>query len=119
MEVYVLPLSRAQKRLWYQEIINPGNNAYNIPIALCLCGDLNQQALEKVFQTIIARHEVLRTTFAVENGEPIQLVHSEVKFTLESKILESEDELAAESRIPFNLVTGPLIRAILYQVQPQ
>jgi amino acid adenylation domain-containing protein/non-ribosomal peptide synthase protein (TIGR01720 family) len=119
MEVYVLPLSRAQKRLWYQEIINPGNNAYNIPIALRLCGDLNQQALEKVFQTIIARHEVLRTTFAVENGEPIQLVHSEVRFTLESKILESEDELAAESRIPFNLVTGPLIRAILYQVQPQ
>jgi amino acid adenylation domain-containing protein/non-ribosomal peptide synthase protein (TIGR01720 family) len=123
MEVYLLPLSRAQKRLWYQEIIQPGNIAYNIPIALRLCGDLNKQALEKVFQTIIKRHEILRTTFATENGEPIQLVHSEIGFHLEHKIVESseeiEDELAQQSRKPFNLVKGPPIRAILYQIQHQ
>ena len=119
MEVYVLPLSSAQKRLWYQEMIHPGNNAYNIPLGLRLQGDLDKQALEKVFQTIINRHEILRTRFAVEDGEPVQLVYPETNFHLECKVLESEDELIAESRKPFNLATDELIRATLYQVQPR
>lgn len=119
MEVYVLPLSSAQKRLWYQEVIHPGNNAYNIPLGLRLQGDLNRQALQKVFQTIINRHEILRTRFAMEDGEPVQLVYPELDFHLECKVLESEDELIAESRKPFNLATDELIRATLYQVQSQ
>ncbi|RUS95014.1 hypothetical protein DSM106972_091740 [Dulcicalothrix desertica PCC 7102] len=119
MEVYILPLSRSQKRLWYQEIINPDNNAFNIPIALRLHGELNQLALENAFQTIIRRHEILRTSFATEDGEPVQIIYPEIEFTLESKILESESELVTESRKPFNLVKGSLIRAILYKIQPQ
>ncbi|MEH1919452.1 amino acid adenylation domain-containing protein [Nostoc sp.] len=128
MEVYVFPLSRPQKRLWYQEIIQPENIAYNIPIGLRFFGELNQRILEKVFQTIVNRHEILRTTFATENGEPMQLVHGEMVFHIEQRVIESsvtdieeviKEKLAAESRKPFNLVTGPLIRAILYKIQPQ
>ncbi|MEC4819165.1 MAG: condensation domain-containing protein, partial [Scytonema sp. PMC 1069.18] len=89
MEVYVFPLSHAQKRLWYQEIIQPGNISYNIPIALRLSGKLNQHAMEEAWRTIIDRHEILRTTFATENGEPIQLVHAEMAFHIEKKIIES------------------------------
>lgn len=128
MEVYVFPLSHSQKRLWYQEIIQPGNIAYNIPIGLRFSGELNQQILEKVFQTIVNRHEILRTTFATENGEPMQLVHGEMVFHLKQRVIESsvgdieeviKEKLATESRKPFDLVTGPLIRAILYKIQPQ
>lgn len=128
MEVYVFPLSLAQKQLWYQEIICPGNTAYNIPIALRLSGYLDQRALEEAFRKIISRHEILRTTFAIENGEPIQLIHIEQDFHLEQKITELpldereeslRKQLAAESRQPFNLVKGPLMRAILYQIQAQ
>ncbi len=66
MEVYVFPLANDQKRLWYQEIIQPGNIAYNIPIALRLSGQLHFPAMESGWGTIINRHEILRTTFATD-----------------------------------------------------
>ncbi|MBN3898050.1 MAG: amino acid adenylation domain-containing protein [Nostoc sp. NOS(2021)] len=128
MEVYVLPLSLSQRQLWYQEIVSSGNIAYNIPIALRLVGNLQQVALEDSFREIINRHEILRTTFAQENGEPVQLIHPEQEFDLEYKIIESLLDkqaenlkiiLETESRRPFNLVKGPLMRAILYQISAQ
>jgi len=121
MEVYIFPLSLAQRQLWYQEIIAPGNTAYNIPIALRLVGNLNREALEESFRRIIRRHEILRTTFAIEQGEPVQLVHSEQRFFLEQQVVTSslEDQLKAESRRPFDLVKGPLLRGSLYQLQQQ
>ncbi|MBD2603288.1 amino acid adenylation domain-containing protein [Scytonema hofmannii FACHB-248] len=127
MEVYVLPLSLAQRQIWYQEILNPGNIAYNIPIALHLVGNLDQVALEKSCRQIIHRHEILRTTFAVEDGEPVQLIHTEQEFELEQKILELPLDAAdsirqileTEAQLPFNLVTGPLMRAVLYEISNQ
>ncbi|MEA5616258.1 amino acid adenylation domain-containing protein [Cronbergia sp. UHCC 0137] len=125
MEVYVLPLSLSQRQLWYQEILSPGNIAYNIPIALHLSGNLDRVVLGKCFQEIINRHEILRTTFALEEGEPVQLIHAEQEFDLEEKIIELsldqkiQEILEIESRQPFNLVTGPLMRVILYQISSQ
>ncbi len=125
MEVYVLPLSSAQKRLWYQEIIQSGTGAYNIPIGLRLYGDLNKVILGKVFQIIINRHEILRTTFATENGEPVQLIYSEMPFYLEEKVVAAntteetiQKELYLLARKPFDLVKGPLIRGVIYQINP-
>ncbi|MDF5721897.1 MAG: amino acid adenylation domain-containing protein [Rhizonema sp. PD37] len=128
MEVYVFPLAHAQKRLWYQEIIQPGNTAYNIPIALRLSGKLNLHAMESAWRTIINRHEILRTTFATENGEPVQLIHAEIAFEIERKNIESTPEkqeellkkyLTAASCQPFDLAKSPLIRVILYQLSEQ
>ncbi|BAZ03056.1 amino acid adenylation domain-containing protein (plasmid) [Tolypothrix tenuis PCC 7101] len=124
MEVCVLPLSLAQRQIWYQEILNPGNIAYNIPIALLLVGQLDVIALEKSCRQIIHRHEILRTTFAIENGEPVQLIHCEQDFFLEQKILNLPIDniysiLETEAQIPFNLVTGPLMRVVLYEISPQ
>ncbi|MEA5549589.1 amino acid adenylation domain-containing protein [Anabaena cylindrica UHCC 0172] len=128
MEVYVLPLSLSQRQLWYQEILSPGNIAYNIPIALKLRGNLNRIALENSFREIINRHEILRTTFAVENAEPVQLIYPEWEFNLEYKIIKSSvDEqsdhlkiiLETESRQPFNLAKDQLMRVILYQISIQ
>jgi NRPS condensation-like uncharacterized protein len=128
MEVYVLPLSLSQKQLWYQEILSLGNIAYNIPIALKLAGNLDRIALENSFRKIINRHEILRTTFAIENAEPVQLIHAERKFDLEYKIIESPVDkqsdnlkviLEKESRQPFNLVKDQLMRVILYKISIQ
>ncbi len=128
MEVYVLPLSLAQRQIWYQEIVSSGSTAYNIPIALRLVGNVDELALEKSFRQIIERHEVLRTTFAVEEGVPVQLIHEEYKFSLEKKILELPLEgaeeslrkiLETESQRPFDLVKDQLMRIVLYQISKQ
>ncbi|MDJ0732653.1 MAG: amino acid adenylation domain-containing protein [Nostocaceae cyanobacterium] len=140
MEVYVFPLAHAQKRLWYQEIIQPGNIAYNIPIALRLSGEVNFHAIESAWDTIINRHEILRTTFAIEDGEPVQLIHAEMALKIEKVKIESTPEanlqetskekkqnqeevlnnyLTTASCQPFDLVKGPLIRVILYEISEQ
>jgi amino acid adenylation domain-containing protein/non-ribosomal peptide synthase protein (TIGR01720 family) len=131
MEVYVLPLSLSQKQFWYREKLSPGNTAYNIPLALSLLGNLDQIVLETCFRKIINRHEILRTTFALENGEPVQLVHDKKEFYLECQTLPLNLEkrpvevstikeiLERESRQPFDLISGPLMRVKLYQISSQ
>ena len=63
-----LPLSFAQQRLWFMDQLEPNNPFYNIPGAVRLEGSLNLEALERVINEIVRRHEVLRTRFEVEAG---------------------------------------------------
>jgi amino acid adenylation domain-containing protein len=76
------PLSFAQQRLWFLDQLQPGNTAYHISQALQLKGQLNVAALKQSFQTIVQRHEVLRTTFATVDGQPVQVISPDVNFTL-------------------------------------
>ena len=71
----VLPLSFAQQRLWFLDRLEPNSASYNMPLALKLTGRLDVRAMEQTLGEIIRRHEALRTTFAVENGEPVQIIH--------------------------------------------
>ncbi len=64
-----LPLSFAQQRLWLIDQLEPGNPAYNIPLALRLTGAMEPGLLERIFSEIIRRHETLRTTFASGESE--------------------------------------------------
>src|SRR5215213_4579216 len=73
-EVYVFPASYAQQRLWFIEQMNQSGPAFNIPIALRLRGDLSVEALGRSLNEVVGRHEALRTTFAMEDGQPVQLV---------------------------------------------
>src|SRR5579871_136956 len=66
-----LPLSFAQQRLWFLGMEGAGA-AYHIPFGLHLKGDLNCTALRRALDRIVVRHEVLRTTFAFRDGEPVQ-----------------------------------------------
>src|SRR5438876_10243114 len=82
-EVYVFPASFAQERLWFLDKLEPGNSLYNVPFAARISGKLNVKTLEKSFAQLIARHEILRTVFSVdENDNLIQVVSLEPDFRL-------------------------------------
>jgi len=121
----VLP-SYAQQRLWFLDRLNPGNPVYNIPMALHLAGPVDHTALEKSLNEIVRRHEVLRTEFLSDDGQPWQVVvgHRRVPLSV-IDLTEAEDrettarQLAAtEARKPFDLTSGQLLRNTLLRLAP-
>ena len=125
-----LPLSSAQQRLWFLDQLEPGSAAYNIPSAVRLKGQLDVKALEHSLKEIVRRHEVLRTTFTVIDGQPVQVNGETEEFTL--PVLELGAGLSAEERdaevqrlaqvdaaLPFDLGTGPLLRATLLRLSAE
>jgi amino acid adenylation domain-containing protein/FkbH-like protein len=118
-----LPLSSVQERLWFLDQVTPGSHAYNVPVGLRLKGVLDSFALQRALDEVIRRHEALRTTFANEGGELIQVIHPSISSDIEVTNLESipagEREtraqawLDAEAQQPFDLERGPLMRVKL------
>ncbi|HEU0253264.1 MAG TPA: amino acid adenylation domain-containing protein, partial [Pyrinomonadaceae bacterium] len=116
----VLPLSFAQQRLWFIEQLEPTAAAYHISQAIRLTGDLNVEALRNTFNEIVRRHEVLRTVFVVNDGEPAQVIIPSLTVELPlvdlSALPESEreastvNECAVNAQQPFDLEHGPLFR---------
>ena len=115
-----LPLSYTQERLWILDQMEPGNVAYNMPGALWIKGVLDIKALESAIREIIARHEILRTTFeTTAEGQPVQMIHEHEWRSLPivdlAGLPDRERELTArqlieeESGRPFDLAKGPLI----------
>ena len=121
-----LPLSFAQQRLWFLAQMEGASAAYHIPFGLHLKGDLNRTALRQALDRIVVRHEVLRTTFALHDGEPVQEIGAveESSFRLIEHDLRGhndvEAELAAlrelEAGASFDLEAGPLIRGRLIRL---
>ncbi|MUL39088.1 non-ribosomal peptide synthetase [Gloeocapsopsis dulcis] len=116
-EVY--PLSFAQQRLWFLDRLEPGNPAYNISLAVNLKGELNVLLLEQSINEIIRRHETLRTTFTIVNGQQVQTIAASLKLSLLRIDIELEGDsavqqfLTKQSQQPFDLTQGPLLRAKL------
>ncbi|RKH38701.1 condensation domain-containing protein, partial [Corallococcus llansteffanensis] len=120
------PLSFSQQRLWLLHQLEPDNAAYNLPAALRLSGHLDVEALRRTFELLVHRHGALRTTFAVEQGEPIQLIHPPAAWKLEAEDLTSlpAEQRQAEAlrlaiedaRQPFALEAGPLFRTRLLRL---
>src|SRR6185503_11563245 len=120
------PLSFAQTQMWVIDQMTPGNPAYNLPYGFRLRGALDGTALENSFNEIINRHEALRTTFAVKEGEPVQLIHPELKIKIKVKaldLLEAQERasklqaLASEESVePFDLTRLPLLRVCLFKL---
>jgi amino acid adenylation domain-containing protein len=76
------PLSYAQQRLWFIHQLDPTSPAYNIPLAVRLTGQLDVAALRETIMEVVRRHETLRTTFAVRDGQPQQLIHPPAELEL-------------------------------------
>jgi amino acid adenylation domain-containing protein len=126
-ELRIAPLSHAQQRLWFLDQLAPGSPFYNMPVALRLNISLDVLALSHALDEIVRRHEALRTTFAVQNGQQVQMIAPLLHLDIPVVDLqhfanpEKEARLQAneEARNPFDLATGPLIRARLLRLAPQ
>lgn len=108
------PLSSAQKRMYILQQMEEESIVYNIPFIILGMLGLDEETLEKTFIKLIRRHESLRTTFEVINGQPMQKIHQTVPFTLEryDALDAAEVEETADSFFrPFQLTKAPLLRA--------
>src|ERR1035441_3810779 len=120
------PLSFAQQRLWLLAQMERASEAYHIPLGLSLKGDLNRAALRGALDRILARHEALRTRFAMIDGELVQqitavegsrflLIEHDLRFHNDTKAeLDRVTELEASAS--FDLEAGPLIRGRLIRL---
>ncbi|UCH95476.1 MAG: AMP-binding protein, partial [Candidatus Aminicenantes bacterium] len=119
-------LSPAQQRLWFLHQLDETHIAYNILIPYLVEGDLNINVLEKAYETAVKRHESLRTTFVVKEGEPRQKIHDiEISgFKLEYIDLRKEVDpgkqaknlVSGEAAAPFDLEHGPLFKVKLIHI---
>lgn len=123
------PLSFAQHRMWFlHQMASETAAVYNNSLGARIKGSLNIEALERALNEVIARHEVLRTTFQLIDDAPTQVISppSPVKINVVDLSQSPEPERRIEERrlcqlheaTPFDLASGPLLRASLLRLQP-
>ncbi|MEW5067985.1 plipastatin non-ribosomal peptide synthetase PpsC [Bacillus subtilis] len=116
------PVSSAQKRIYVLQQLEDGGTGYNMPAVLELEGKLNPERMDRAFKELIKRHESLRTSFEQDaGGDPVQRIHDEVPFTLQTTVLgaRTEEEAAAAFIKPFDLSQAPLFRAQIVKVSDE
>jgi amino acid adenylation domain-containing protein/FkbH-like protein len=109
------PVSAAQKRLFILDKLEDLGTSYNMPLLMKIEGDVERQRIAGAFRDLIKRHEILRTSFAMVNGEPVQLIHEPADFNLEYAEMD-ESDLTDRFRSfiqPFRLDRIPLFRVCL------
>jgi amino acid adenylation domain-containing protein len=120
------PLSFSQRGLWFIDRINPHSSTYNIPVVINLHGCVNLAVLQKCLNEIVSRHEILRTSFTVLDGQPVKVINQNVPLTLAVEDLRSlkisdRDRAARHlttelAQQPFDLSSKSLIRAKCVQI---
>ncbi|MEV4846469.1 amino acid adenylation domain-containing protein [Micromonospora matsumotoense] len=130
MTVFEFPASAAQRRMWLLDHLDPGQPTYHVGAAVWLDGPLDTAALGGAWAAVVARHEVLRTTFRANGGRPVQVIHDDADVpALEVVALdhlpEADREAAARiavrehGRVPMSLERAPLVRVRLLRLGPQ
>ncbi|MEU3282409.1 amino acid adenylation domain-containing protein, partial [Streptomyces antibioticus] len=120
----VLPLSSAQRRLWFLHRMEGPSATYNIPLVVRLFGELDRDALRAALAEVVARHESLRTVFPEVDGVPCQRVlapETAVPRLVTTPTTEAElpDVLASAARHAFDLATEPPLRAQLFTLSDE
>lgn len=122
------PLSLSQQGLWLVNQLEPDSAAYNVPAAFRIRGPVDSRALRKAIDGVIQRHEVLRTSFVVSDGQPKQVILERCEGCLREVDLSSLNQAqgpaiealtAQEFRRGFDLAKGPLISAVLVRLGPE
>ncbi|SOD59518.1 amino acid adenylation domain-containing protein [Streptomyces zhaozhouensis] len=115
-------LTSLQRRLWFLDRLHPGDTAYHMTVTARLRGRPDLGLLEDALNAVVARHGALRTHFVEVEGEPRQRVAAQVRVPLRRAAAGTEREALAlaaeESRLPFDLGHGPLLRALLVEIAP-
>ena len=116
------PLSFAEERLWFLRQLRPDDISYNIPIMFPL-GSVEPERLERCLNEIVRRHEILRTTFQIQSGRPLQVVAPALELAMPVIDLRAQAEperqanlhqiCAREAVHLFDLARGPLLRVTL------
>ena len=124
-----LPLSFGQQRLWFLAQLESESATYNIPGAMRINGPLSITALESSLNEILRRHEALRTRFIEKEGSPVPIVDESVTVGITRLDLKSQPEDEHEGKImsiavdeaerPFDLMTGPLVRVVLVELDKE
>ena len=119
------PLSFAQQRLWFLDRLQPGSTAYNVPLVLKLEGPLDVEVLERAFSELVRRHEVLRTTFPMEDESAVQVIRPAEAIRIPVVDLRGQDEttvrrfIRAEVDRPFDLARAPALRTHLLKLSEE
>ncbi len=117
--------STQQQRVWYLEQIEPDSFAYNLPASFRLRGKLNIDALQRAFETIEQRHEILRAGFRTDAGKLVLDLRPSLELNLQPQPLsqygvgnleELKNVLRHEAAKPFDTAKGPLFTARLIQL---
>ncbi|WP_413754280.1 non-ribosomal peptide synthase/polyketide synthase [Streptomyces sp. R-74717] len=124
MRPEAVPLSFAQRRLWFLHRMDGTAATYHIPLALRLTGTLDAAALDEALCDVVARHESLRTVFPEVDGVPCQRVLAPEAARPRARFTEVSDaelpkRLAEFARQPFDLAAEPPLRAELFALAPQ
>ena len=119
----LLPLSAAQRRMWFWQELAPGTALYNVPLALALQGPLDARILQDCLHALIQRHEVLRTRWVESDGQQRQRIEPLDDWRLRHVVLDAaavpdpQQQYAAlaeqEALRAFDLTTEPAVRATL------
>ena len=120
------PLSSAQEGLWFLDQWGPGHPRYNVPLVVRIQGPLRVDALARAVAQVVRRHDILRTTFAAEQGEPRQRVSAVPSVSLRMVDASGLPPAAGEGAVrrllgrevwqPFDLALGPLLRVTLWRM---
>jgi amino acid adenylation domain-containing protein len=125
-DVFVLPASSTQQRLWFLDRYSKAGAAYNVFAAFTLRGPLRPDLLQRSLNAVAARHESLRTAFTVSEGTLSQVVQTTVQIPLEIVAWPAglddpglAERLSREAATTFSLSAAPLVRAILFAIEPE
>ncbi|HXI02797.1 MAG TPA: condensation domain-containing protein, partial [Candidatus Saccharimonadales bacterium] len=123
------PASLDQERLWFIDQMEPGNPAYNIHTSTRLFGHIDAGLMRRAVNACIARHEILRTTFRVVDGRPVQVVAPSLEIDLpivdlthvpaEDREKAGQQAAIDAAAVRFDLERGPLIRVVLARLTPE
>jgi amino acid adenylation domain-containing protein len=128
-ETYAMPATQGQLRFWSLDQLNPGNPALNMPLMWQCTGVLNIPAMVEAFAQCTQRHEMLRTTFELVDGELSQIIHPHMEIPIpvldltslsgEAQRVEADRLTRDHAAFRFKLSVGPLLVLKLLKLSPQ